>query len=138
MFVKYYAPKSFFVRCFLQLDKSVQHKLHKFMKKKFISGKLFLKQFEMVLEHLTLVTFDPVTPRSIGFICYPEWMCGSSLKKVGQGVLELLIGNEIGYRRTDRPDRPTCAKQYSFSSSKWGKINPRPTSGYVNCIKCSI
>jgi len=22
------------------------------------------------------------------------WMCGSSLKKVGQGVLELLIGNE--------------------------------------------
>jgi len=73
------------------------------MKKKFISGKLFLKQFEMVLEHLTLVTFDPVTPRSIGFICYPEWMCGSSLKKVGQGVLELLIGNEIGYRQT----RPT-------------------------------
>ena len=24
--------------------------------------KLFLKQFEMVLEHLTLVTFDPLTP----------------------------------------------------------------------------
>ena len=77
------------------------------MKKKFISGKLFLKQFEMVLEHLTLVTFDPVTPRSMGFICYPEWMCGSSLKKVGQGVLELLIGNEIGYRRPDRPTN-TC------------------------------
>ena len=33
-------------------------------------GKLLLKQFEMVLEHLTLVTltFDPVTPKSIGFL----------------------------------------------------------------------
>ena len=29
-----------------------------------------------------------------GFICYPGWMCGPSLKKVCQGVLELLIGNE--------------------------------------------
>jgi len=42
-------------------------------------------------------------------------MCGPSLKKVGQGVLELLIGNEKvtgGQRPTDRP------KQYSLSSSK--------------------
>jgi len=30
--------------------------------------------------------------KSIGFICYPG--CGLSLKKVGQGVLELLIGNK--------------------------------------------
>jgi len=48
-------------------------------------GKLLLKQFKMVLEHLTLVTltFDPVSPKSIGFPCYPGWMCGPSLRKVG-------------------------------------------------------
>jgi len=48
----------------------------------------------MVFEHLTLVTFDPLNPRSIGFICYSGWMCRTSLKKVGQGVLQLLIGNK--------------------------------------------
>ena len=61
-------------------------------------GKLFLKQFEMVLEYLTLetLTFDPVTPKSIGFLCYPGWMYGPGMRKVGQGVLELLIGNRFG------------------------------------------
>jgi len=61
-------------------------------------GKLLLKQSEIVLEHLTMVTltFDPVTPKSIGFLSYPEWMCGRRLMKVGQGVLELLIRN--GFR----------------------------------------
>ena len=56
--------------------------------------KLFLKQFEMVLEHLTLVTltFDPKR----GFLCYPGWMCELRLRKVGQGILELLIGNVFG------------------------------------------
>jgi len=36
-------------------------------------GKLLLKQSEMVLEHLTLVTltFEPVTPKSKGGFCYP-------------------------------------------------------------------
>ena len=50
----------------------------------------------MVLEHLTLVTlnFDQVTP--IGFLCYTGWMCGLSLRKVGQGILQLLIGNGFG------------------------------------------
>jgi len=49
---------------------------------------LLLKQSETVLAHLNPVslTFDPVTLKSIGFICYPGWMCGPSLKKVGQGV----------------------------------------------------
>jgi len=58
----------------------------------------------MVLAHLTPVTFtfNHVTTKSIGFICYPGFMCGSSLKKVGQGVLELLIGNEkVTDGRTD-------------------------------------
>jgi len=42
-------------------------------------GKLFVKQFEMVIEHLTLVTltFDL---KPLGFLCYPGWMCGPSLK----------------------------------------------------------
>ena len=91
-------------------------------------GKLFLKQFERVFEHLTLVTltFDTETPKSIGFICYPGWMCGLSLKKVCQGVLELLIGHKKvkdngTYRQTGSPTgRPTCAKQYALSSSKGG------------------
>jgi len=42
------------------------------------------------------LTFNPVTPRSIGFLYYPGWVCGPSLKKVGQGVHELLIGNSFG------------------------------------------
>ena len=61
-------------------------------------GKLFPKQFEMVLEHLTLVTltFDILTPISIGFLCLPGWICGLSLRKVGQGILKLLIWNVFG------------------------------------------
>jgi len=35
------------------------------------------------------LTIDPVE-----FLCNPGWMCGPSLRKVGQGILELLIGNE--------------------------------------------
>jgi len=58
--------------------------------------KLLLKQSETVLTHLTpmTLTFDPVTSKSIGFICCPGRMFGQCLRKVGQGILELLIGNE--------------------------------------------
>ena len=42
---------------------------------------------------MVTLTFDPVTPKSIGFLCYQGWMC---LRKVGQGLLELLIGNAFG------------------------------------------
>ena len=35
-----------------------------------------------------VLTFDTVTPKSIGFLCYPGWMCGQSLRKIGQGFLE--------------------------------------------------
>jgi len=63
--------------------------------------KLILKQSETVLAHFTLLplTFDPVTP---------GWMCGPNMRKVGQGVLELLIGNKkitdgLTYRQTNRP-----------------------------------
>jgi len=52
--------------------------------------KLLLKQSDMVLTHLTL-TFDPVTPGSIGFLCCPGQMCGPSLRKIGQGVLKSQI-----------------------------------------------
>ena len=68
---------------------------------------MFIKHYapnvilSMVFVQLTPVTltFDPVTPKSIGFLCYPGWMCGPSLRRVGQGVLELLIGN--GFRTID-------------------------------------
>ena len=50
----------------------------------------------MVLEYLTLatLTFNLVTPKYLGFIFYQGHMCGPSLRKVGQGILELLIENE--------------------------------------------
>jgi len=50
---------------------------------------------ETAMAHLTKVTltFDPVIPVSIGFLCYPGWMCEPSLREVDQEVLELLIGN---------------------------------------------
>ena len=81
MFVKHYAPKYFFGhRCFVQLDKSVQNKLHKCMKQKFILGNCYLnnlKQFWHIWPTVTL-TFDPVTLKSIGFLCYQGRMCGSN------------------------------------------------------------
>ena len=79
--------------------------------------KLLLKQLDMVLEHLTLVTltFDPVTPKLIWFICYPGLMCGPSLRKVSQGVLDR---KRKGYRRTETY-RPTDMCK-ALSSSKGG------------------
>ena len=77
---------------------------------------------ETFFAHLILVTlsFNPVTPK-----CYPGSMCGTSLRKVDQGALDLLIRNE---KVTDGPSkppshRPTCAKQYALSTSKRGIIN---------------
>ena len=80
-------------------------------------GKVLLKQSVMVLAHLTpvILTFDPVTPKSMGFLCYPGWMCGPSLKKVGECVLESLIRNKKVTGLTDLPtDRPICAEKYAF------------------------
>ena len=78
---------------FVKLEKSDQNKLHKCMKKKFILGNCYLNNLK-VLTVVTL-TFDPVTPKSIGFLCCPGQMCGQSLREfVGRGVLELLIGNQ--------------------------------------------
>ena len=119
-------------RCFVPLDKPVPNKLHKCMKKKFISGNCSLKMFWNIWPWWPW----PLTPKSIG------WMCGLSLRKVGEGVLELLIGKGFGtfdlsdlalqpsdpkafsnyWSETKRlqTDRPTSAKQYDISSSKGG------------------
>jgi len=43
------------------------------------------------------VTFDQVTPKIIGFLCYPRWMYGPSLRKVGQGILKLLKGMVLAH-----------------------------------------
>ena len=67
-------------------------------------GNLLPKQSETVLAHLTPVTLtiEPVTPNSIGFFCYCGWMWGPSLRKVGQGVFQILIGNKkVTARPTD-------------------------------------
>jgi len=52
---------------------------------------------ETAMAHLTKVTltFDTVTPVSIRFLCCQGRMCGPSLRKVDQGVLELLIRNSF-------------------------------------------
>jgi len=42
------------------------------------------------------LTFDPVTPKSIEFLCYSGWMFGPGMKKVSQGVLVLFIRNGLG------------------------------------------
>jgi len=59
------------------------------------------------------LTFDSMTPTSLGFLCCPGQMCKPSLRKVGQGVLKSLMGSEKvtdgktdlpTYRQTDRQD----------------------------------
>ena len=66
--------------------------LHKSTKKKFIL------EIETALADLTplTLTIDLVTPMLLGFLCYQEWMCGPSLRRVGQGILYLLNGNSVG------------------------------------------
>jgi len=34
----------------------------------------------------------PSDPKIIEFLCYPGWMCDPSLRKAGQGILQLLNG----------------------------------------------
>ena len=66
-----------------------------------------------VIDSVTL-TFDPATPYSIWFFCYPGWMCGLSFRRASQCVIELLIGNEkVPYERTDM----SKAIAYTLSSS---------------------
>jgi len=59
-------------------------------------GKVLLKQSEMVLEHFTLVTFDPMTPKSIGFLL-PRMDVWTKFEEssLGQDVLGLLILNSF-------------------------------------------
>ena len=65
-------------------------------------GKLLLKQSETILTHLTRWPW-PLTQLH-------QNQSGQSLRKVGQGVLELLIGNKKRLqtdRQTDQTDQPT-------------------------------
>jgi len=34
------------------------------------------------------LTFDPVIPESIGFLCYQGWMCGPDMRKIGSRVID--------------------------------------------------
>ena len=61
-------------------------------------SKLLLKRFWQIWPRW------PLTPKLIGFLCYPGRTCvwGPSLRKVGQVVLQLLIGNKkVTDGRTD-------------------------------------
>ena len=72
--------------------------------------KLLLRQSETVLSDLTPVTltFDPVNPKAIGFICYPGRMCSPSLRIVGHGDLKYLIGNVFCTFDPNDPDLCPC------------------------------
>ena len=61
--------------------------------------------------------FWPSDLKLIGFHCYPGWVCGSSLRRVDQGILELLIGNEKGI---DRQTHHHVQSNNALSPSKGG------------------
>ena len=84
------------------------------MYEEFFMGKLLLKESES-FDTFDPSDIDPVTPKSIGFLCCSGRMCE-------EGIFELLIGNEkVTDGQTDQlTDRPTSAKQYALSSSKGG------------------
>ena len=102
MIVKHYAPWSFLLSqksCTTRLGNSQISCTTVWYEEEIHFGKLLHKQSEMVFEYLRMVTltFDTVTTKSIGFQCYPGLMCGPCMmRKVGQDVLELLIGNSFG------------------------------------------
>jgi len=97
--------KIFLSQMFCTTGLASSNKLHKCMKKKFIFGKCYLDN----LKHFWHILH--FNPKLIWFLCSPGRMCGPSLRKVGKGILEVLIGNEkVTDGQTDR--------QYALSSSK--------------------
>ena len=91
-------PKLFLLPMFCTTGLVSSKEVAQMYEKETYFRKLLFKQSEMVLEHLTplTITFGLVTPKSIGFQCYPRWMCRPSFRNVGPGVLELLIRNGFG------------------------------------------
>jgi len=136
MFVKHYAPKAFFgLRCFVQLDKSVQNKLHKCMKK-FISGNCSLNDLKWFWNIWPWWPW-PLTPKSIGFLCYPGWMCGLSLRKVGQGILELQIETVLAHltfdpeiNRVHMLPRMDVLTKFEEGRSRRSRVIDRKRKGY--------
>ena len=90
---------------------SVQNKLHKNMKKKFILWNCYLNNLKQFC-HIWPRWPWPLTQwPQIGILCCPGRMCRPRLSKVGQGLLELLMGNE----KVKQTDLLTCAKQYALN-----------------------
>ena len=89
-------PKLFLLPMFCTTGLVSSKEVAQMYEKETYFRKLLFKQSEMVLEHLTplTITFGLVTPKSIGFQCYPRWTYVQSVKKVGQGNLRLFIGNK--------------------------------------------
>ena len=87
-----YVKKHFFVTNVLYNWKSLlKISCTKCMIKKFISGNCY-----WIWKILPWWPW-PLTPKSIGFLCYAGWMCAPSLRKIGEGVLEFLIGNVLAH-----------------------------------------
>ena len=87
------------------------------------------------MAHLTMVTltFDSATPNSLGFLCRHGQMCRHSLRNVGQGVLELLIGNDkVTNRLTDQPTNRHVQSNMSslLRRRACGTMNKCPSQQY--------
>ena len=87
-------PKVYFCyRCFVQLNSN--YKIQMYEEVNFRN--CYLNGFGWFLPS----DLD-LWPQNTGFLCYPGWMCRPSLRKVPQGVLELLNGK--GFETFDPSD----------------------------------
>ena len=120
------SPKAFIChRCFVQLDKSVQNKLHKCMKKKLLARMYMCGPGNGfgTFDHgdLDLLPNDPQINRIHLLPMMDVWTKFEEGRSRRSPVIDR---KRKGYRRMDlQTDRPTCAKQYALSSSKGGHNN---------------
>jgi len=66
------------------------------------------------------LTFDSVIPKSLRFLCYPGWMCGQSLKKVGLGVLKLFLAHLDPVTLTFHPVTPKSTEHLRYQGRMCG------------------
>ena len=117
--VKHYAPWSVFLShmfCTTGLFSS-KKKVAQMYEEEIHFSKLLLKWFW----HIWPRWPQPLTqwPQNRYGFSAAQVGCVDSFRKVGQGILKSLIGNE---KVTDgQTDQQTCAKQYALSSSKEDK-----------------
>ena len=82
------------------------------MKKKLFSGNCYLNNLKWFWN---IWPWWPLTPKSIGFLYYPDRMYGPRIRKVDEGILELLVGNGFGtFDNSDLDLWPSDPKSIGF------------------------